>query len=259
MKSNKSFNSIRSVERVCDILDCFTLERPELGVSELSRLTGMYKSTVFRIIQTLEARGILVQDPKSKKFALGFKIFELGAVASSNMEVRRVALPFMEELGKRTRETINLNIEHMGERVCIEKVESTEAVRNFVQVGMRGPLYCGATGKTLLAFLPPEKINRILSRELVSPINGKPIDKKALLEQLAEIRKRHYCTSQEERAVGASSVCAPIKDYTGSVVAVLTVSGPTARFTTDRVIKLIDEVKECALSISRRLGFTGEF
>lgn len=259
-EADKNSNSfIRSVERVCDILGCFTLEHPELGISELSRLTGMYKSTVFRIIQTLESRGMLVQDLKSKKYVLGFKIFELGAVAGSNMEVRRVALPFMEELGERTRETINLNIEHMEERVCIEMVESREAIRNFVQVGIRSPLYFGATGKTLLAFLPQDRIDAVISRGMVSPVDGKVIDRKELMSQLSEIRQRHYCASQEERVMGAASVCAPIKDYSNRVVAVLTISGPAARFTPDRLPKLVSEVKETALIISRRLGFNGEF
>lgn len=251
---NEQANTIKAIDRVIDILECFTPEKPELGISEISRITGMYKSTVFRIIQTLVNRGMLVQNPDTKRVMLGFKVFELGTVAGSNIEVRRVARPFMEELGDRTRETINLSIEHMGERVCIEMVESKEAVRNFVQVGMRGPLYLGATGKVLLAFMPPEEIERVLQK-----LDEKNVKRQDLLAQLEEIRKKHYSVSRDERVVGAAAVCAPVKDHTNKVVAALTVSGPTMRFPADQVIKLIGEVKTFALKISKRLGYTGEF
>ncbi len=247
-------NTIKAIDRVIDILECFTPENPKLGISEISRLTGMYKSTVFRIIQTLIARGMLVQDDDTKKVMLGFKIFQLGAVAGSNIEVRQVARPFMEELGDRTRETINLSIELMGERVCIEKVESKEAVRNFVQVGMRGPLYLGATGKVLLAFMLPQQIEQVLHK-----FSEPDAKRQELLTQLEVIRDQHYSVSHEERVEGATAVCAPVKDHDHKVVAVLTVSGPTMRFPDDRVNQLIGEVKECALKISKRLGYTGEF
>ncbi|MBF7084615.1 IclR family transcriptional regulator [Desulfallas sp. Bu1-1] len=250
---NKPTNTIKAVERVIDILDCFTLEKSELGISEISRLTGMYKSTAFRIVQTLINRGVLVQNPESKKFMLGFKVFELGAVASANIEIRKVARPLMEELGNRTRETINLSIEHLGERVCIEMVESKEAVRNFVQVGMRGPLHVGATGKVLLAFLPPEQLGQIVQKV------DESVDREKLLTQLSEIRDKHYSVSHEERVVGATAVSAPVKDHSGRVVAALTVSGPSMRFPDDRVNELINEVKECALKISKRLGYAGDF
>lgn len=247
-------NTIKAIERVIDILECFTPEKPELGISEISRLTGMYKSTVFRIVQTLVTRGMLVQDPDTKRVMLGFKVFELGAVAGSNIEVRRVARLLMEELGDRTRETINLSIENMGERVCIEMVESKEMVRNFVQVGMRGPLYLGATGKVLLAFMPPEQIEQVLQK-----FNVQGVNRQDLLAQLDEIRDKHYSVSHEERVVGATAVCAPVKNHVNRVVAALTVSGPTMRFPADRVDQLVDEVKEYALKISKRLGCTGEF
>ena len=252
---SESTNTIKAIERVIDILECFTPEKPELGISEISRLTGMYKSTVFRIVQTLVTRGMLVQDPDTKRAMLGFKVFELGAVAGSNIEVRRVARLLMEELGDRTRETINLSIENMGERVCIEMVESKEMVRNFVQVGTRGPLYLGAIGKVLLAFMSTEQIEKVLQKKL----NEQVVNRQDLLAQLEEIRDKHYSVSSEERVVGATAVCAPVKDHGNRVVAALTVSGPTMRFPTNRVDQLIDEVKEYALRISKRLGYTGEF
>lgn len=250
--------TVKTVKHIVDILTCFSIRSPELGISEISRRTGLYKSTVYRLLRSLVEAGMVVQDPKTKKYSLGFKVFELGCAVLTNAELRRAALPVMEELGERTRETINLSVVNNGERVCIEKVESKEAVRNFVELGMRAPLYCGATGKVLLAFMSEEEARRVLDRqELISPVTGGSIDRTILEKELEVIRYQGYAVTREERSLGAASVSAPIRDHTGRVVAALTISGPTSRFSPERVVELIREVKGAAGAISQRLGYSG--
>lgn len=249
-------NPVKAVERACNILSSFKYDSPELSITEISRLTGMYKSTAYRIVQTLIQHGFMSQDEKNKKYMLGNKIYELWAAISSNNELRRKALPFMEELRDKTGETVNLNVEQSGKRICIEVANSKEYIRNYVQIGMLGPLCYGATGKALLAFMNHKEIKKIIDQEMC---DASIKHKEVLTKQLNEIKSLNYCISYSEREKGATAISAPIKNYDGKTIAVLTVSGPATRFTAEKVTNFIKYIKECALNISKHLGYTGYF
>jgi len=258
---SKSINRqhlVNSVDRSIDILFAFTLDRPELGISELSEILGMYKSTVFRILKTLEYRGLIMQNEENQKYRLGLKLLDLGNIAISQIEIRTVALPIMRKLSEKTRETVTLNIVRNGNRVCIEKVESSEDIRNFVQIGLHNSLYMGASGKLLLAHLPDKEINEVIkSAAGQKTAAGLRIDPKALAEDIEQIRKQGYACSVGERVLNSASISAPVRDYSGDVVAGLSISGPSMRFTSERVKDLIDATVECAREVSYRMGWKG--
>ncbi|MCL5934998.1 MAG: IclR family transcriptional regulator [Firmicutes bacterium] len=151
---NKSITIIKNIGKALEILSSFTIYEPELGISEIAAKLGMYKSTVYRTLKTLEQYGFVIQNIHNQKYRLGFKLFDLGTVVISKLEVRDVALPFMQSLCAKTRETIALNVMDNDERVCIEKVESTESIKNVIPIGYRNPIYLTAAGKLLLSHLP---------------------------------------------------------------------------------------------------------
>jgi IclR family KDG regulon transcriptional repressor len=247
---------IQSIKRAVQILNSFTLKKDELGITELSERLNLHKSTVHRILVTLEDEGFVAKDQVSQKYRLGIKLFELGHIVKEQIEIRNYALPIMKELAQKTEESIDLNILSDGKRVSIEKIESPHDVRRIIQLGKSLPLYCGGSGKALLAFLPNEEIDKIIQKEKFIPFGPKTItDPIKLKEHLKEIRKSGYAISFEERILGSASVAAPILDYKGQVVASLSISGPTTRFTKKKVPMLISLVKEAAKKISVSLGY----
>lgn len=247
---------IQAVDKALDILSCFSISEPEFGVTELAKRLGLYKSSVFRTLKTLEQRGFVVQDAKTQKYRLGFKLFDLGTVVISGVEVRTVALPLMQELCSRTKETVTLDIADGDERVCIEKVEGTESVRTVVQIGLRHPLYMVAPGKLLLAYMPREDSERILSKKMFpSTTGGKVIDPVFLRKELAEIVRLGYSFSNSERSIGTSAFAAPIRNHEGKVIAALSMSGPESRFNEERKEILLSEILRTAEEISARLGW----
>ncbi|MHB1406060.1 MAG: IclR family transcriptional regulator [Desulfitobacteriaceae bacterium] len=257
-KKKESPSTVRCLDKAIDVLCCFSVNEPELGISEIATRLSMYKSTVHRILKTMEERGFVIQSLQNQKYRLGFKLFDLGNAVVSRLEVRDVALPLMRELSANTRETVTLNIIDNEERVCIEKVESTEAVRNFVQIGGRNPLWLAGSGKLLLAHLPQVEIERMIrGKDLGSTVQGKNITANELHEELALIRERGYAVSRSERNIGSASVAASIRNYEGKCIAGLSISGPESRFTGERLDMLIEQLLLSANEISKRLGWKG--
>jgi len=256
MSKKRSDYYIQSIKRAVKILNSFTPQEKELSITELSKRVNLHKSTIHRILVTLEDEGFVLKDQVSQKYRLGIKLFELGYLVQDQMEIRSYALSIMKELAKKTEESIDLNILSDGKRVSIEKIESPHDVRRIIQLGKSLPLYCGGSGKALLAFLSDEEIEKIIQKEKLIPFGPNTItDTTKLKINLKEIQKNGYAISFEERILGSASIAAPILDYKGKVVASLSISGPTTRFTKKKVPILISLVKEAAKKISISLGY----
>jgi DNA-binding IclR family transcriptional regulator len=249
--------NIRSLDRAISILDCFISEKNrELSITEISKKLNLYKSTVHRILQTLESHDYIQQNPQNQKYRLGFKLFQLGSMVISGLDIRRVAWPYMTRLRDQVNETINLNIVSNYQRICVEVVESLEEVRHFIEVGFIGPLYCAGSGKILLAFMPEEEREYVLKTQKLYYWNTKKsIEPDNLRRELAVIRKQGYAITSNERIKGVCSVAAPIRDHTGRVVAGLTISGPNTRFSKDRLPGLIKAVLDTSREISKQMGY----
>jgi DNA-binding IclR family transcriptional regulator len=246
---------VQAVERALDLLLAFADDGPELGITDLSRRFALPKATVHRLVEVLVAYDLLSRDPHTARYRLGLTAFRLGSAFLRTLDVRQAALPVMQALAQQTGETVNLNIVQGGHRVCIEKVESSQDVRHFVDLGRPLPLFAGASGKVLLAYLDPPAVEAVL-REQVRSLTARTVtDRERIRADLARIRQRGYAVSTGERVDGASAVSAPVRNAHGVVVAGLTVSGPSYRFTPGRVRMLIPMVLEAAAAISRRLGY----
>lgn len=247
--------SARAAERTLDILLAFLREGREIGISELSRAVRLPKATVHRLVTVLVSRGFLARDPASARYRIGLTPFRLGTLFLSQTHISQVALPVIHELARQTGETVNLNVVIDRHRVCIEKVESSHDIRHAVELGRPMPLHAGASGKVLLAFLPEEEIRAVIDAGM-GRLTGRTIVEPARLwRSLAEIRRRGYAVTSDERVEGASAVSAPVRDGTGRVVAGLTISGPTYRFTPERVRRFTALVLDGGRRISAALGY----
>ena len=244
----KSDSLIQVVERCSHILNQFSLEEPVLGISEIARRTNLNKGTVYRILLTLEELGFVRRDVNSPKYRLGLALFHLGSIVQAGMDVRREALPVMQQLSAQVQETVNLNVVYGTRRVCLECVEVRRSVRAWTQVGQIAPLTRGASGKALLAGMSDGDVARNLE--------GMAGDEADLLRsQLPKIREQGYVVTHSERAAGVCAVSAPVRDSTGRTIASLSISGPEERFTANVIESCIRMVTRAAHDISVRLGY----
>lgn len=240
------------------LLDCFTRERPELGVSELSRLVGMHKATVHRILMALEHHGLMEQDAATEKYRLGLKLLELGSRVVARLELPAVARPELERLVAQTGETAHLVVVDQDEGLYLEKVESPRPFRMPSQVGRRLPLHCTGVGKAILAFLEPAERQRIIEARGLRRFTPNTItDPGALADELRRIRERGYSVDNEEVEIGLRCVGAPVFNHFGRVAAGISIAGPAARLTDQEIPRLAEAVKACAAAISARLGYPG--
>jgi len=243
MEEGKS--NVRAVERALDILLCF-VERPEWAMTEIADKVGLHKSTVHRMLATLEDRGFVARNPATDRYRLGIRVWELTAHLSSSDDPSALLLPEMELLRDLLGETVSLYVRDGKERIRIQAVQSNQAVRRVANVGARLPLYVGASSKVLLAF-GDDATRRLVMEDADWPAS---MNRKQYLAKLEEIRTAGYATSIEEREPGAAAVSAPIFNRSGKLAAALSVSGPSGRLTADMMREHAPTIIEAA----KRMG-----
>ncbi|MNH93543.1 Transcriptional regulator KdgR [compost metagenome] len=237
--------TVRSVERALDILLCFT-DSSDLTLTEISNRISLHKSTVHRLLASLEGKGFVMRDAATDKYRLGFRLWELSANLSQSDDPGLILLPELEKLRDMLGETISLYVRDGFERVRIQAVQSNQAIRRVAPVGARMPLYVGASSKVLVAFAEPAAQEQLLAS--VGWPTG--LEREAFLLQLSDTRRLGYATSVEERELGAAAVAAPIMTHGGRLVAALAVSGPANRLT----LELMQEQAPMIVESARRMG-----
>lgn len=247
----------QTLHRIVRILDCFTQDRPELGVREVARLVELSSSATGRLMVAMKDLGILNQNPASKSYSVGTRMLTWAGIYLSTSDIRNVAYPYLQELHQSSQETISLYILEGSERVCIERLESTQNVR-FVapRIGRRLPLHAGSAGKVLLAYLDDCRREEILSAGGLSRLTEKTIvDPDVMRAELIKIKQDGYAISNGEWILDAAGIAAPIFDRGGNVQAALTISGPAQRFTPDVYPDYVEQVVRVARLISQALGY----
>ncbi len=237
--------SVRAVERALDILLCFT-DSTDLRLMEITSKVSLHKSTVHRLLASLESKGFVIRDPSTDKYRLGFRVWELSANLSKTDDPAIILLPEMERLRDTLGETISLYIRDAMERIRIQAVQSNQPIRRVAPVGARLPLYVGASSKVLVAFEEPATLKTIVE----DPQWPKDPSRQEHFEQFKTIKEQGYATSIEEREPGAAAVAAPIFNRTNEIVAALSVSGPASRLT----LQIMKEQAPLIIAAANRMG-----
>ena len=245
---------LRSVNNALAVLESFSAERPEIGVTELSQTLGLGKSTVHRLLTSLAARGYVRKNPDTERYCLGFKAFEVGSLVAGRGAVREVAAPFLRSLMLATKETVHLGVLDEWEVVYIDKMESDQPLQMYSRIGRRAPLHCTALGKALVAWEPEDWLDRFLGRRLRGYTPSTLTAPGDVLRELAKIRALRYAFDGEEFALGLKCVAAPLFDHSRRVVASIGIAGPAFRLSSDRLPRLASLVRESAAAASRALG-----
>ena len=182
--------------------------------------------------------------------------FAIGQAALSQLDIRRVSLPYLRELNQQTRETIHLTIRHGLSAVYVEKLDSPEQLRIHSRIGAAVPLYCTAVGKVMLAYLPAEEQQRVLPQLDLKRLTPNTVgNSQELAAELYRVRKNGYACDLEEHEMHIRCVAAPIWDHTGAVHASLSITAPMVRMTVSRLRQLAPLIQAAGLQISRELGY----
>jgi len=243
------------VDRVVDILEAFTRLGPELGVSDISRALGLKKATTHRLLASLRRRGIVAQDAASRRYRLGMKLWELGQMATTQVDWLDRVRPLLQELTDRVGETSHLAVLNDGQVLYVDKVESTRSLRMPSQVGRRLPAHCTGVGKALIAFLPEEVVRSLVTRRGLASYTPNTITSVVRLEkELAIVRERGYSVDNEEIEEGLVCIGAPVRDHTSHVVAAVSMAGPSSRVRPDTIADHARSVVDIAARMSAALG-----
>lgn len=256
MKKDKKQYQIEAIIRALDVLDCFTFKNPVHSASELTSLLQIHKSTMHRILVTLESKGYLERDFQTGRYRLGLRLVELGQVVLNNIELRQSAKPYLQKLQKRTGGTLHLAILDDGEVIYIDKLDTNSPVRIFSQIGRRGPVHCTGLGKALLAYLPDDEVIKILKQKGMIRYTSRTItDIDQFIQHLREIRKRGYALDLGEHEEAVRCAAAPIWDFKGNVAAAVSITCFAGEVTEERLDYLGKQVLSTAQEISKALGF----
>ncbi len=250
-------NVCSSLVRGLAILTTFTEEDPRLGITELATKLQLNKSTVHRYVQTLKTLGYLEQDAKSKKYRLGIRVVDLGVAVLSGMELRQIALPYLEELATEFGHSVNMSVLDRSEIIYIERVRTKKIVDINFHVGSRLPAYCTSMGKTLLAYLSQEELMARLDETNLERRGPNTItNKEELLRELRRIREQGFAVNNEELAYGLRSVAAPVRSSTDEVVAAINMAVHASMIPLSEIVNVLaPKLVATAKEISRRLGY----
>jgi DNA-binding IclR family transcriptional regulator len=240
------------------LLKAFGPTQHELGVSELGRLTGLHKTTVYRLLVTLAEEGFIQHNPANDKYRLGAALIRLGRMVLDNIDIGRQALPRMRALADETGEAVMLEVWDGGRTLVVASVDGRHFAHIIARAGSHLPAHGSSGGKAMLAFLPSSEVKKVVDLGLKQYTANTLTDAPRLQEELARIRATQISVDRQEIDIGVCSIGAPIFDHSGQVAAALTVTGPAQRIPTDPGSALAQTVAKTARVISRDLGYESE-
>lgn len=236
------------------VLQAFSIENPALGVSQIAAKVGLHKSTVSRILSGLAETSFVEREPESGRYRLGLGVIALSAPLLAELDIRRAALPHLEELMEETAETAAVAVWNGSEAVVVEQVPSPHQVKHSASIGTRYPRFESSSVRVFLAELAPEHVGRLLDSGRISREERGGFTE-SVDRQLARIREQGYAVNDGLTAQEEFGVSAPVRDFRGFAVGCITLSAPRSRV--QRIknpSELIHGVQQTATMVSARLG-----
>lgn len=225
-----------------------------MNLTMLSRSLGMHRTTLFRILGTLQARGYVRRDPDGDGYRLGVRVLSLASSVLADLDVRKAGHQPLQQLCQDTGELVFLTVLDGDEVVTIERLEGSHTVSLRAQIGSRRPAYCTAAGKAIVAFLPELQASAIVDRELVAHTPRTITFPTLLRQHLTEVCRRGFAWDDEEYLAGVRCVAAPIFGMERTVLGAVSLAAPTMRTSWERLWQLGPRARTTAREISRQLG-----
>lgn len=255
-KKERSF--VSSLARGLSILEAFDPATPKMGITDLARKTGLSKSTVFRLVHTLRTLGYIIPVEEENKYTLGPKVLGLGFAVLSSLELREVAQPYLMELSRNVKETVNLAVLDGWRLIYVERIKTQQIVNINLHVGSRLELYNTAMGRVLAAFQSEDWLSSYLNylKQLPGSEDYRKDNGKKLLEILEGVRKNDFAINNEELTPGLRSVAFPVRNWEGQVVGAVNIAVSSSLYSLQRLKQdLISPLRETTQAISAALGY----
>lgn len=248
---------IKSLKRALDIINLFSVSRPELGISEAAKELRLNKSTASRLMATMHSAGILHKSINDRKYCLSSKVTDLARIFLSNLDLKELAAPYIKELNQKTNQLVLLHIIKDNQRFCLYWLESTHPIRRVVEKEhIYGPLHAGAPSKLLLSYLPDDIIDKLIEKTGLPRYTDLTItNREDLLQEIKKIRHCGLAISRGEQLEFTTTASAPVRNYAGQVIAALSISWIQIHDTPEKEVQYVSLVKETAHKISRALGY----
>lgn len=251
---SKRTYTITALQRGLHLLQLFSESSQGLTAKQVADRSRLPVSTVHRFLANLEAAGFL--NCSGNVYQLGIACFSIGQAALAQLDIRRVSLPYLQELNRQTRETVHLTVRQGSSAVYVEKLDSTEQLRIYSRIGAAVPLHCTAVGKVMLAYMPEEQRKRILPQLELKRFTPNTVGSLQELEaELQRIKKNGYACDLEEHELHIRCVAAPIWDHAGVVNASLSITAPIVRMAITRLRQLAPLIQAAGWQISRESGY----
>lgn len=248
-------NVLSSVSNAIKILRSFKMEHPQKGVRELAAELGLGKSSVHRILATLAKEGLVRKNNETNKYELGLSVLELSSIVLGHIDLHTEALPIITKLANTFRETSHLAVLDNLEIIYLCKVESENSIKLISHPGLHNYTHCTSSGKLLLAFGEPFLVNTILRDGLQRFTTNTITDPDEFRQELKRIYQSGYAFSNGELRNNVTSLSAPVRDYTGKVIAAINIVGPSNRLSKRRAELMAPELIRSGELISERLGY----
>ena len=246
---------VPAVDRAARILSLLGADSREMTIAEIAETTGWHKSSVHKLLLTLNYHGLLDRDQFTKKYSLGVTLSEYGRIALNGLDVRKIAKPFLKALVDYTKDTVALAILRGSKIALVDIAESPARVRVSLTIGMKTPATTTSNGKAVLAYLPKSRVMEILQTEGLPAMTKKTItNQEAYLLDLAAARKRGYATDNEEYQEGVCGISAPVFDSKEQVIGALSIVRPALRITKAKTLDYGRKCAEMAALLSARLS-----
>ncbi|WP_206439831.1 IclR family transcriptional regulator [Streptomyces scabichelini] len=246
-------HSVQSVDRAVSILQVLAKRGPS-GVTEIADELAIHKSTVFRLLATLESRGMVEQDTERGRYRIGYTMVELAGGASKVNDLAVLSHPVCQELAATVGDTVNVAIRDGDDVISIDQAIGS-SIMSIDWVGRRSPMHATSAGKLFMAHMTPEEIEEIFAERPKQYTPHTIVDPTRLAAELEAVRERGYATTSEEHEIGLAAIAAPIHSLNGQVIAAVTLSGPTFRINEDTIPGLAEQVMKAGAKISWRRGY----
>lgn len=244
---------IKVLDKALKVLDLFGGEARELTVTEIQNLLSLNKTSTFRIIKNFEEFGYLERDPDTLKYRLGIKVYYLGSLVKPYVILGKVAKPLLQELNRRSEETVHLAVLSKGESLYLEKMEGKKTIRVMTSRGVKLPAHCSGVGKVLLSGLDADEVEKIVAEKGLQKFTDNTITGLAALNrELERVRRQGYAVDNEEIEDGLMCAAAPVFSN-NRLIAAISLSVPKDRFVS-KESSFVSMVKETAGQISDLLS-----
>lgn len=249
----KESGSVQVLDRTLDIVELLSTERNGLGVTEISKRTGLNKSTAYRILATLLSRGYVDKTPEGR-YTVGPTLIGIVSYHINELELQTESRPVLQELSSRYQLIAHLGVIDGSSVVYIEKIDPMERVKNYNKIGYRVPAHSSSLGKCLMAGLSDNMLKSYtFERYTANTIT----DADKFRAYLKKVKTQGWAIDNQEQTLGTRCIAAPVYDYRGEMIAAVSGSGNTQQIPDEKIMEIAEAVKQAAAEISKKLGYSG--